>query len=70
MGIEKPDQKNYITRDAYGLASRWDYFHSDTTATRKDRRCVRCLILVVLPILVIHARVLNSAAESGFLLRT
>jgi len=69
MGIEKPDQNKMLARDAFLLALYWDYFHSDTTATRRVRRCVRCLILIVPPILVIYAQVSNPATELGFLLR-
>ena len=69
MGIKKPDLNQTLARDAYGLAPRWDSLHSDTTATRRVRRCVQCLMLIVLPILVIHAQVLNPATESGLLLR-
>ena len=52
MGIEKPDQNETLARDAFLLPLCWDSFHSDTTATRRVRRCVRCLILIVPPILV------------------
>ena len=64
MGIEKPDQNKMLARDAFLLALYWDSFHSDTTATRRLRRCVRCLILFVPPILV-YAQVSNPATESG-----
>ena len=70
MGIEKPDQNKTLARDAFLLALCWDSFHSDTTATRRVRRCVRCLILIVPPILVIYAQMSDPTTESGFLLRT
>ena len=50
MGIEKPDQNKMLARDAFLLALYWDSFHSDTTATRRVRRCVRCLIVILPPI--------------------
>ena len=69
MGIEQPDQNKMLARDAFLLALYWDSFHSDTTATRRVRRCVRCLIVILPPILVISAQVSNPATELGFLLR-
>ena len=69
MRIEKPHQNKMLARDAFLLALYWDSFHSDTTATRRVRRCVRRLILIVPPILVIYAQVSNPATELGFLLR-
>ena len=69
MGKEKPDQNKTLARDALLLVLRWDSFNSDTTATRRVRRCVRCLMLIVHPIFVIYAQVSNPATESGFLLR-
>ena len=69
MAIEKPDQNETLARDAFLLALCWDSFNSDTTATRRVRRCVRCLILIVPPILVIYAQVSDPTTKSGFFLR-
>ena len=69
MGIEKPDQNKTLARDAFLLALCWDSFHSAAKATRRVRRSVPCLILIVPPIVLIYAQVSDPTTESGFLLR-